>query len=201
MNGYGILKYDDYYIKKYEGFFKMGNKFDNYGIVEFRSGDVYEGFFDEDYQKSGVGLYMHFSKENFLKDCDNFFGYFKNDKKNGIGKYTSTLSCKTLFGKYSNGEKYDIFSLASDNKVGLESEIAGNSFNLFVDKSKLEFTRLATGKKKLLRSFDTSTPKIILDKNHNDNDDSIKQNKMFILFEKGEVIEISENKADLYQKC
>ena len=60
INGYGIIEYsDNFFIKKYEGFFINNKTFYKYGIVYFKSGDVYEGFFDEKNLKSTCGLYWH----------------------------------------------------------------------------------------------------------------------------------------------
>ena len=70
MNGYGSISYSDsFFIKRYEGFFQNNKKFYLYGMVEFRSGDIYEGFFDEKYMKDYVGLYQHFSVNNYFNSA------------------------------------------------------------------------------------------------------------------------------------
>ncbi len=117
INGFGIIEYsDNFFIKKYEGFFKNSKTFDKYGIVYFKSGDVYEGFFDEKNLKSICGLYWYNNNnENYTYHLgiDNFFGEFRDDKKNGFGRYVSYNDNmkQVLFGNYFRGEKNGLFIL------------------------------------------------------------------------------------------
>ncbi len=124
INGYGEIEYsDNYFIKKYEGFFYCGRNFAKYGIVYFKSGDIYEGFFDERYLKDCCGLYWYNNTENNNnennennnknKGNDNYFGGFKEDKKFGFGRYISYQDnlTKLLIGNYSAGEKNGLFDL------------------------------------------------------------------------------------------
>ena len=117
INGYGIIEYsDNFFIKKYEGFFKNSKTFDKYGIVYFKSGDVYEGFFDEKNLKSICGLYWYNNNnENYTYHLgiDNFFGEFRDDKKNGFGRYVSYNDNmkQVLFGNYFRGDKNGLFIL------------------------------------------------------------------------------------------
>ncbi len=126
INGYGIINYsDNYFIKKYEGFFHLGINFSKYGIVYFKSGDVYEGFFDDKHFKDFCGLYMHNNNKieennndnNHIRN-DNYFGGYGEDKKSGFGRYISYSDnlTKLLMGNYLNGEKNGLFNLVFEEE-------------------------------------------------------------------------------------
>ncbi len=86
-NGYGIIKYSsNFFIKSYEGFFLNDEQFNCYGIVNFKSGDKYEGFFDENMMKDNVGIYYYYDPI-LKKSVDNYFGMFSKDMKNGFGRF------------------------------------------------------------------------------------------------------------------
>ena len=142
INGYGEIEYsNNYFIKKYEGFFHCGRNFSKYGIVYFKSGDVYEGFFDERYLKDYCGLYWYNNNENNENNennnnnenndnnqrNENYFGGFKEDKKFGFGRYISYKDnlTKLLIGNYSGGEKNGLFDLIYDeeNKILKQEKI------------------------------------------------------------------------------
>ena len=121
MNGFGIITYSgNYFIKNYEGFFQNDCTFCLYGIVTFKSGDVYEGFFDENNQKDYLGLYRHYEKDNNIGD--HFFGGFQKDKKEGLGRFIAVSKKKVLVGNYTNGEKNGIFELISCNNNEITSK-------------------------------------------------------------------------------
>ena len=135
MNGYGKIVYsENYYIKEYEGFFDNDQQFYLYGIVRFKSGDVYEGFFGESYQKEFVGLYQHY-EESLKGVADNFFGHYVKDKKNGIGRFFSPSSLKVLIGCYVNGEKNGMFQLISNYKRNNKPLMNCKSFGDFIHKT------------------------------------------------------------------
>ncbi len=158
INGYGIINFsDNFFIKKYEGFFDgNGEKsFSNYGIVYFKSGDIYEGFFDEKHLKTLCGIYWHYNNKNIDNmNCknDNFFGEFNEDMKNGFGRYISfnENKGKLLIGKYQRGAKNGVFELIyeeedeklnNDNKkFGIGNFFSKNKFvtrfNLLTQKKK-----------------------------------------------------------------
>ncbi len=116
MNGYGKIVYsDNFFIKSYEGLFYNDQKFYLYGIVKFKSGDVYEGFFDEHFLKSDLGLYSHYDTVN-RGSVENYFGEFAKDKKEGIGRFVSLKKRKVLIGKYYAGDKNGIFSLITSKR-------------------------------------------------------------------------------------
>lgn len=116
MDGYGKIVYsDNFFIKSYEGFFCENQMFHLYGNVKFNSGDIYEGFFDENFLKSGIGLYFHYNKES-KKIVESYFGGFMKDKKEGIGRFVDLKKKKILCGVYTSGTKDGIFSLASSEK-------------------------------------------------------------------------------------
>lgn len=137
MNGYGIISFsENYFIKQYEGFFINDHTFSTYGIVYFKSGDIYEGFFDEKHQKDYLGLYQHF--EPMLGQVsDNFFGFFMKDKKDGLGRFLSPSSKKLLIGNYTLGEKNGIFQLISngEQKDNNKTPERNNPFYSFFKKS------------------------------------------------------------------
>lgn len=137
MNGYGIISFsENYFIKQYEGFFINDHTFSIYGIVYFKSGDIYEGFFDEKHQKDYLGLYQHF-EPTFGHVSDNFFGFFMKDKKDGLGRFLSPTSKKTLIGNYTIGEKNGVFQLISngEQKVNNKTPEKNNPFYSFFNKS------------------------------------------------------------------
>ena len=117
-NGYGIIKYSsDFFIKSYEGFFLNDEQFNCYGIVNFKSGDKYEGFFNDDMLKDNVGLYYYYDHDS-KKLNDNYFGLFKNDRKNGIGRFIMEKDGinKLFYGTYLNGMKDGYFSLVYEEE-------------------------------------------------------------------------------------
>ena len=117
INGFGIIEYsDNFFIKKYEGFFCKNKCFHKYGIVYFKSGDVYEGFFDKKNLKSICGLYWHNNNNDnydYHLGIDNYFGGFFEDKKSGFGRYVSYNDnlTKLFVGNYLRGEKNGLFTL------------------------------------------------------------------------------------------
>lgn len=153
--GYGVLVYSDNdFIKKYEGFFKDNKEFSIYGKLEFASGDIYEGFFNEKNQKAYLGLYQHY--DNSAISNENYFGSFMNDKKNGLGRFVSSLTKKVLIGSYNQGEKNGNFELISIEEKKEEEDFDffaledkkdddyENVFNSkdYMTKSKFEGTKL-----------------------------------------------------------
>lgn len=138
MNGYGKIMYsDNFFIKSYEGLFYNDQKFYLYGIVRFKSGDVYEGFFDEHFLKSDLGLYLHYDGK-FGGSIENYFGEFAKDKKEGIGRFVSLKKKKVLIGKYYGGDKNGVFSLITTKRNGNYDED-----DISEDNEKNEFGRMS----------------------------------------------------------
>ena len=104
-NGYGIINYNENnFVKRYEGFFEKNEPFQIYGIANFKSGDVYEGFF-ENKIKDFLGLYS-FYDNNSQKVIEQYFGGYLEDFKNGIGKtIVEGKEEKMMVGSYKRGEK------------------------------------------------------------------------------------------------
>jgi len=136
MDGIGCIKYEgNYYIQSYEGVFEQDKTFCRYGRVKFKSGDEYEGFF-ENGKKAEVGIYFYKDKKN---KRENFFGRFAEDNRDGIGRYNKPLENKVFVGKYIDGEKNGIFNLvyntdspsnmALKNKMSLSSMKKSNNFS------------------------------------------------------------------------
>ena len=124
--GFGEIVYtDESHIKRYKGHFIDDQSCCRYGIVEFQSGDTYEGFFDK-HGKNKIGLYSHNLKNLKLIEGDHFFGEYMNDKKHGLGKFILNRY-QLLFGKYVDGDKTGNFSFTSqqnekkkDNKIQIK---------------------------------------------------------------------------------
>jgi hypothetical protein len=130
MHGYGKIEFEgEYYIKIYEGLFQHDKWCCFYGKVEFRSGDIYEGFFDKNHGKSEIGLYFHNDKKQVEKKYnrpDHFFGEYKNDKKHGIGKFLIQGN-QLLIGRYDDGEKNGNFSLVQEEEEEIKTK---NTFGI-----------------------------------------------------------------------
>ena len=120
-NGYGIIKYSsNFFIKSYEGFFLNDEQFNCYGIVNFKSGDKYEGFFDENMMKDNVGIYYYYDPI-LKKSVDNYFGMFSKDMKNGFGRFL----------KKSNSN--------NNNNNEINNEINNNNNNINIGKILIGF--------------------------------------------------------------
>ncbi len=178
INGYGIIEYsDNFFIKKYEGFFESNKCFYKYGIVYFKSGDVYEGFFDEKNLKSLCGLYWHNSNNDnydYISGIDNYFGGFSEDKKSGFGRYVSYNDniIKLFIGNYIRGEKNGLFTLIYNKE---EEKIK---------KSKKEKVKLNDISKTISNIF----LGIPIDNKY----EFLKQRKNYFFFEKGDLTEQSD---------
>ena len=117
-NGFGIIKYSpDFFIKSYEGFFLNDEQFNCYGIVNFKSGDKYEGFFNDNMLKDNVGLYYYYDHD-LKRLSDNYFGLFRNDRKDGFGRFIMEKDglVKLLYGTYLNGMKDGYFNLVYEEE-------------------------------------------------------------------------------------
>ena len=149
MDGYGVIQYtQNFFLRRYEGFFNKGKKFFLYGKVEFKSSDIYEGFFDSNFLKDYVGLYIHGEKNNQIVN-DNYFGFFKKDKKHGLGRFISMGLTKKeqMYGKYTIGEKQGPFQITIEELIR-DSNLDLISFDLLEDNSEFNILTLATRKKR-----------------------------------------------------
>ena len=73
MNGEGAILFEgNFFVKKYEGFFEKDKWFCNFGRVYFKSGDIYEGFFDSLNRKNLVGCYLHSKIEEKINRNEGF---------------------------------------------------------------------------------------------------------------------------------
>lgn len=113
FHGYGTIIYsENYFIRKYEGLFYNDQKFYLYGQVIFKSGDCYEGFFDKNFLKSYLGLYIHYNPNG---SYENYFGGYEQDMKSGLGRFVNLDSQKVLIGTYMKGIKSGNFTLINSN--------------------------------------------------------------------------------------
>ena len=177
INGYGMIEYsDNFFIKKYEGFFDgNGDKsFSNYGIVHFKSGDIYEGFFDEKHLKSLCGIYWHFNPNSNMGN-DNYFGGFCEDMKHGFGRYISYNGnyCKLLIGTYSRGDKNGLFQIIYEEE---NEEQNIEKTQILLSTIKKTIGSLLKGNKKLTKCY------------------LLRQEKKYYVFEDGELMEKSDKK-------
>ena len=170
-DGYGTITYDkSNFVQKYEGFFVKDKPFQSYGIINFKSGDIYEGFF-ENSLKDNIGLYLFIDSKsnNFIEE---YFGGFLEDNKDGIGRTVveDSNGAKMLRGMYKKGDKEGQFV-----KVIYKRDVG----------SKNKKRRFAKIEETLL---------------NNDNDEEKKgdqlpriQIKSFPVYEENEIIDINEN--------
>ena len=102
-DGFGIINYDkNNFVTRYEGFFEKDKPFQYYGIVNFKSGDIYEGFLKNNI-KDYLGLYSFYKSKKIIEI---YFGGFLKDSKNGLGKtIVEEKEEKMLIGTYNRGEK------------------------------------------------------------------------------------------------
>jgi hypothetical protein len=136
LHGNGSIEFEgEYYIKTYEGLFLNDKWCCFYGRVEFKSGDIYEGFFDKNHGKWNIGLYFHGDKggpsDGKTNKADHFFGEYRNDKKHGLGKFL-IKGHQLLIGKYDDGEKNGNFCLVQEEEeeVKLKNTFGINKNNL-----------------------------------------------------------------------
>ena len=179
--GFGLIEFsDNFFVKSYEGFFHEDKKFYLYGKVNFKSGDIYEGFFDGENYKSDLGLYCHYDS-NLGKICDNFFGFFFKDKKNGLGRFIAPRERKSLIGSYTHGEKVGVFEL---NTYSV-NEISKNSlFNFGMERTVHERKEIENNLNlEIQRNYDYS---------------NIKRLKMFFLMEHNDIIDKADKKEALF---
>ena len=104
-DGYGIINYEtNNFVTRYEGFFEKDKPFQLYGKVNFKSGDIYEGFF-ENSLKDYWGLYSFYNTKS-NKILEQYFGGFLDDSKHGTGKtIVFDKGEKMMIGTYKRGEK------------------------------------------------------------------------------------------------
>ena len=169
MHGYGSAFFTGkYYVKHYEGLFEYGKWFSQYGVVEFSSGDYYEGFFDKQHAKNSVGMYKH---KNSRGTYDHYFGIFHNDKKVHKGVFFSSSNKTFSVGDYLDGEKHGEFELIRyhDN---LESKATRSSQNESISWEEVNLKEIGNAVDEL----------------------KVVKQKKFILFEGDEVIICKESK-------
>ena len=112
-DGYGIITYpENFFIQKYEGFFREDKPFCTYGIVYFKSGDKYEGFFNSNYQKNYIGEYSFYDPVSKIIN-EKYFGGFMNDDKHGLGKIILEKKdvTKMMVGPFQLGDKHGHFEM------------------------------------------------------------------------------------------
>ena len=200
MDGYGIIQYtENFFLKRYEGFFKQGKKFFLYGRVEFRSGDIYEGFFDNNNLKDFIGLYIHGERTNQIIN-DNYFGFFQKDKKHGLGRFISLGPSKKeeMVGKYVIGEKQGAFQITIEEYIG-DSNLDLISFDLQEDNSEFNILTLATRKKRGIANsqfFGIRSKKKKKTKKYGKTV-KIKQKKIYYFFENDDILDKSDKPFDI----
>ena len=170
-DGFGTINFsENFFIQKYEGFFKEDKPFCTYGIAYFKNGDKYEGFFNKSYQKDYVGEYMFYEPVSKLfNEC--YFGGFINDAKQGLGK---------IYSKKNDGAKLLVGNFYMGDKQG--------DFEMNEYKNELVKLKPYNNRRKRLSSFNYGQLfKSELQKN---------QRKYYILFDGNEVLEKSDVPID-----
>ena len=200
MDGYGVIQYtQNFFLRRYEGFFNKGKKFFLYGKVEFKSGDIYEGFFDSNYLKDYIGLYIHGEKNNQIVN-DNYFGFFKKDKKHGLGRFISMGLTKKeqMYGKYTIGEKQGPFQITIEELIR-DSNLDLISFDLLEDNSEFNILTLATRKKRGIANsqFYGIRSKKKKKTKKNFNMIKIRQKKIYYFFENDDILDKSDKPFDI----
>ena len=177
-DGYGVINYgENFFIQKYEGFFREDKPFSTYGIAYFKSGDIYEGFFDDNYQKDYMGNYSFFDPISKIINV-NYFGGFYNDAKQGLGRiYHENKECsKLLKGNFYNGDKQGFFEINEYNVEMVKKKINPNSRRKRM--SIWNFGELEiTYEKKQCKSYILFEQNEIMEKNETPFDDSLYSNK------------------------
>ena len=167
-DGYGVINYgENFLIKKYEGIFKEDKPFSTYGIAYFKSGDIYEGFFDINHRKDFSGNYLFYDPVSKTIN-ENYFGGFYNDAKQGLGKlyFENKEGSKLLKGNFNMGEKQGYFEM---------------------NEYRNKFVKLRTSHDKRRKRMKTWNYGQLYETKYNRS-----QNKIYILFEQNEIIEKSE---------
>ena len=167
--GYGIINYEkNNFVTKYEGFFVKDKAFQKYGIVYFKSGDIYEGFFENNL-KNYTGLYSFYDSKN-SKIIEHYFGGFLNDSKNGIGKtFVEEKEGKIFIGSYKRGEKEGQFvKIIFKNNEKIKKRRRGlNNNNLLIENANNNNKRDELLPKLELKSYPVYEENEIIDINDN----------------------------------
>ena len=169
-DGFGIIIYDsNNFVKKFEGFFEKDKPFQIYGIVHFKSGDVYEGFFENNI-KEYLGLYSFYDMKS-KKIIEQYFGGFLDDSKNGIGKtIVQDKEVKMLLGPYKRGEKEGQFQKLIYKNVLIEKKKKRRKcvtpINFFKS-DKYNYKRDAKLPKKIIKSYPVYEENEMVDINNN----------------------------------
>ena len=115
MHGEGVILFEgNFFVKKYEGMFEKDKWFCKYGRLYFRTGDVFEGFFDYSNSKSLLGCYIH------NEDHEKNYNYNKNEHLNFNkhleftennfdlmnDEYSHVNSGDVFFGQFNNDKKH-----------------------------------------------------------------------------------------------
>lgn len=128
QNRYGIEKWKDgsIYIGQY-----MSGKKNGIGIYMWLDGTRYEGEF-KDNSFHGQGIYYFTEKKiyigqwsynkkegygEFIMNDKIFIGFYKNDKKNGLGIFFWKNDCKLFMGFYKDGKKNGFGKIITKNKI------------------------------------------------------------------------------------
>ncbi len=115
MNGEGTIIFEgNFFVKKYEGIFENDKWFCRYGRVYFRSGDIYEGFFDSSNCKNVLGVYIHSNRntnENQLENNENLkkileVSSFSENEFKALSILNTTENFgDSFFGEFCNDKK------------------------------------------------------------------------------------------------
>lgn len=116
MNGEGSIIFEgNFFVKKYEGIFENDKWFCRYGRVYFKSGDIYEGFFDPSNCKNVLGIYIHSKNNKFQDETDKKgtikkmfeVNSFSENEFNSLSMLHTTENFgDSFFGEFCNDKKH-----------------------------------------------------------------------------------------------
>lgn len=200
MHGEGVILFDgNFFIRKYEGIFEKDKWFCKYGRLYFRTGDVFEGFFDNSYTKTHLGCYIH-NEENSVKNHNKIEHFnlsehleFTEQKFDQMNEEYSHLDAgDVFFGQFNNDKKHGFgkYFFKQQELIVIGNYIDGERNGKF-----------ETVKKVVLNAKEDDTQDnkkshindhIILRKNNSSNTVSEIKEKIYYLFEGDEVIDKSD---------
>lgn len=119
MNGEGTIIFEgNFFVRKYEGLFEKDKWFCHFGKVYFKSGDIYQGFFDSNNSKDICGYYLHtnndesklreLEKKQSLKKFNDVKEFTDNEFESMKNFITHSNIGDVFFGEFHNDKKHGL---------------------------------------------------------------------------------------------
>ena len=143
MNGEGSIIFEgNFFVKKYEGIFENDKWFCKYGRVYFRSGDIYEGFFDSSNCKNILGLYIHTkdvnsederAKKETIKNISEVISFTENEFNALSILNTTEYFGDSFFGEFYNDKKHGFgkYLYSSEKVLSIGRYLEGDRNGIF----------------------------------------------------------------------